>query len=88
MNLIFQNSSGEERIIANPKNREEMVESINAFVDECNTRRTDGKPFKIYYMRMYMAGNRMQVDCGSHSEFFFCELAEDETWESVNLSLR
>ena len=88
MNLIFRNSYGKERIIGNPKNREEMVESINAFVDECNAKRTDGKPFKIYYMRMWKEENRMKLDIGSHSEFMFVELEEDETWESVDLSLR
>ena len=88
MNLIFRNSSGEERIIGNPKNREEVFDEINKFVNECNTKKIGSKPFEIYYVNMYMAENRLKLDVGSWSEFFFCQLEQNETWESVNLSLR
>ena len=88
MNLIFRNSYGKERIIGNPKNREEVFENIHAFKDECNAKRTDGKTFEIYYIRMWKEENRMKFDFGSHSEFIYAELVEDETWESVDLDIR
>jgi hypothetical protein len=70
MKLIFENSNGVERIIANPNNEEEAMEAIHAFVDECNAKRTDGKTFKIYYIRSYEHNGRKTFDVGSHVEFF------------------
>jgi hypothetical protein len=87
MKLIFENSYGKERVIANPKNREEVFDEINKFVDECNAKRTDGRPFKIYYINMYMVEDRLKMDIGSHTEFMYVELEKNETWESVNLNL-
>lgn len=87
MKLIFENSYGKERVVANPKNREEVFDEINKFVDECNAKRTDGRPFEIYYINMYMVEDRLKMDIGSHSEFFYCALEKDETWKSVNLNL-
>lgn len=33
MKLIFQNSRGEERVIAKPQDKKEAVEEINKFLD-------------------------------------------------------
>lgn len=33
MKLYFQNSKGEERVIAEPTNREEVTNEINKFLD-------------------------------------------------------
>lgn len=81
MKLIFENSNGVERVIANPNNEDEAMETIHAFVDECNAKRTDGKEFKIYYIRSWMEENRKKYDCGSWSEFFYLELEDGEIWE-------
>ena len=86
LNLIFKNHYDKERIIASPKNREEVFENIHAFVDECNKNRIDGKEFNIYYSNIYMLDSRLKIDIGSYTEFFYCELTENETWESVGFS--
>lgn len=70
MKLIFENSYGKERLIAEPHNEESAMEYIRAFVDECNAKRTDGKEFKIYYIRSCEHDGRKTFDIGSHSEFF------------------
>ena len=36
MKLIFQNSRGEERIIAEPQDKKEAVKEINKFLDDHN----------------------------------------------------
>ena len=36
MKLLFQNSRGEERVIAEPSNREEVNKEINKFLDDHN----------------------------------------------------
>ena len=45
MKLFFQNSRGEERVIAEPSNREEVNKEINKFLDDHN--------FKSYYTRVW-----------------------------------
>ena len=65
MKLIFSNSEGKERVIANPKNEEEALEFIHTFCEERN--------FRIYYIRSWMSGNRKKYDVGSHTEFFYLE---------------
>ena len=65
MKLIFENSYGEERVIAEPKNEKEAVKEIYKFCEERN--------FNIYYYRTWMSGNRKKFDVGSHTEFFYLE---------------
>ena len=65
MKLIFQNSRGEERVIAEPRNKKEAVKEINKFLDEHN--------FKSYYTRIWEENGRLKYDVGSHTEFFFLE---------------
>ena len=45
MKLFFKNSRGEERVIAEPLNREEVNKKINKFLDDHN--------FKSYYTRVW-----------------------------------
>lgn len=68
MKLIFQNSKGEERVIAEPESEKEAMEYIYRFCEERN--------FRIYYVRSWMSGNRKKYDVGSWSEFFFLESNE------------
>ena len=63
--LIFQNSRGEERVIAEPSNREEVNKEINKFLDDNN--------FKSYYTRVWEENGRLVFDVGSHTEFFILE---------------
>lgn len=65
MKLYFQNSKGEERVIAEPTNREEVIKEINKFLDSHN--------FKSYYTRVWEENGRLKFDCGSWSEFFYLE---------------
>ena len=70
--LIFQNSRGEERVIAEPSNREEVNKEINKFLDDHN--------FKSYYTRVWEADGRLVFDVGSHTEFFILEGMSFEEW--------
>ena len=66
MKLIFQNSRGEERVIAEPQNREEVVKEINKFLDDHN--------YKSYYMNVCEYDNgKLRIDVGSWSEFMIVE---------------
>ena len=65
MKLIFENSRGEERVIAEPKDEKEAVNEIYKFCKERN--------FKIYYYRKWTNNGRTHFDVGSHFEFFHLE---------------
>ena len=68
MKLIFNDSWGNDRIIATPESEEEAVKEIYKFCEERN--------FKIYYHRTWMKENRRWFDVGSWSEFFYIEYDE------------
>lgn len=72
MKLFFQNSKGEERLIAEPSNREEVINEINKFLNDHN--------FKSYYTRVWEANGRLILDVGSHVEFFILEGMTFENW--------
>ena len=72
MKLFFHNSKGEERVIAEPLNREEVDKEINKLLDDHN--------FKSYYTRVWEADNRLILDVGSHTEFFILEAMSFEEW--------
>lgn len=65
MKLIFKNSHGQERIIANPETEDEAMTEIITFCGDHN--------FEISYMRVWVEGNRKCFDCGSYLEFFYLE---------------
>ena len=69
MKLYFENSSGEERLIASPKTEDEAMKEIRNFCIKRN--------FKIYYYRINKFPHRYQYDVGSHSECFWLELDEE-----------
>lgn len=73
MKLIFQNSRGEERVIAEPQNKKEAVKEINKFLDDHN--------YKSYYMNVCEDNNgRLRIDVGSWSEFMIIEGMSFEEW--------
>mgnify|MGYP003300271835 FL=1 len=73
MKLIFQNSRGEERVIAEPQDKKEAVKEINKFLDDHN--------YKSYYMNVCEDDNgRLRIDVGSWSEFFYIEHMSLEEW--------
>ena len=65
MKLIFQNSRGEERVIAAPQNKKEAVKEINKFLDDHN--------YKSYYQNVCGCENGVRIDFGSWSEFLYIE---------------
>ena len=73
MKLFFQNSRGEERVIAEPSNREEVNKEINKFLDDHN--------YKSYYQNVCEDDNgRLRIDVGSWSEFMIIEGISFEEW--------
>ena len=76
MKLFFQNSKGEERLIAEPANREEVNKEINKFLEDHN--------FKSYYIRVWEADGRLILDVGSHTEFFILEGMNFQEWSKSN----
>lgn len=66
MNVYFENSEGNKRIIGeNISTHEDAYKCINEFLDDHN--------FKSYYMRTWYDGNYTIVDVGSHTEFFLVD---------------
>lgn len=65
MKLYFENSYGEERLIAECETIQEAHEEISNFLDEHN--------FKCYYTRSWNSGGRIKIDVGSHTEFFYID---------------
>lgn len=74
--LWFRNSEGVEREIANCETRQEVHASINKFVDDCNKKWPNRKPFKSYYTRSWVENGRTILDIGSWSEFFVWDKEE------------
>ena len=72
MKLFFQNSSGVERLIAEPFNREEVVKEIDKFLDDHN--------YKSYYTQVCEDNGRLMIDVGSHTEGFALEGMSFEDW--------
>lgn len=73
MKLYFQNSKGEEKLIVELTNKEEAIKEINKFLDSHN--------FKSYYMNVCeVTSNKIRIDVGSWSEFFFLEGMSLQEW--------
>ena len=68
--LWFRNSEGKERIIAECETWQEVNKSIDQFIDDCNKKWPNRKPFKSYYIRSWVEDGRTIFDVGSWSEFF------------------
>lgn len=63
MKLVFQNSRGHERTIADVKTADEAYSEIKKFCRE--------RDFHIYYTRILQDDDGVTVyDVGSHTEFF------------------
>lgn len=65
MKLIFQNSEGKERVIAEVDSFEDACDEMDKFMEERN--------FKSYYKRIWEKNGRLIVDAGSWSEYFIVE---------------
>lgn len=64
MKLLFRNSNGNNRVIANVDNEDEAMIEIKKFCDE--------RDFKIPYYRVWgsLDNDGINYDVGSHTEFF------------------
>lgn len=78
MNLWFENRYGEERLIASVKTWDDVFHCINEFIRQCNEHKPKDKQFKSYYIRTWQSGDRVQLDVGSHNEFFYTDLPYEE----------
>lgn len=73
MKLFFHNGFGKEILIAEPKNKEEVIEGINRFLND--------HKFKSYYTRIWEECGRLKFDVGSHTEFFYLDGMDYKTWQ-------
>lgn len=78
--LWFRDSKDNEREIADCETRQEVNKSIDQFIDDCNKKWPNRKPFKSYYTRSWVEDGRTIFDVGSWSEFFVWD--KDEFGES------
>ena len=62
MKLYFENSFGEERVIAEVQNEQEAMKEINKFLDDHN--------YKSYYTRTWGRNGVKYFDVGSWSGMF------------------
>lgn len=63
--MIFQNSKGKERIIAEVETEEQAFAEIDKFLKEYN--------YISNYKREWVENGRTKIDVGSHTEFFYLE---------------
>lgn len=70
----FQNSNGDEKVIAECANWLGVTNAINNFINSCNVNKPANKQFKMYYMRTWEEDDRTKIDVGSWSEFFYTDL--------------
>ena len=63
MILEFESQYKEKRVISKPPDIKSMWEDIDKFLKEHN--------FRSYYSRINFLGDKLQIDVGSHTEFFY-----------------
>ena len=86
--LWFQNSKGEERLIAAVDNWDDVHRCIKEFINQCNENKiiqskeiygdkydeSKVQLFKSYYTRIWEEDGRTKIDVGSWTEFFYTDL--------------
>ena len=66
LNVMFENSKGQKRIIGTVENEESAFKVISDFLDDHN--------YKSYYQSTWKKDNKTTVvDVGSHTEFFYIQ---------------
>lgn len=78
MNLYFQNSDGNERIIANINSVDDTFKEMKKFMNEHN--------FNSYYTRGWEENGRIKFDVGSHTEFFYLDGVPDKEMKELGLN--
>ena len=66
LNVMFENSNGQLRIIDTVENEESALKVINDFLNDHN--------YKPYYLRIWEKDDKTTVvDVGSYTEFFYIQ---------------
>lgn len=63
MKLEFQTDKNEIKVISHPRSRKELWRDIHKVLEDMG--------FKTYYQRLYMENDKLKIDFGSHTEFFY-----------------
>lgn len=63
MKLEFQSEKNEIEVISNPRNKKELWRDIHKVLED--------RGFKTYHQRLYLENDKLKVDFGSHTEFFY-----------------
>ena len=61
--LEFQMENNEIEVISHPRNKQELWRDIHKVLEDMG--------FKTYYQRLYIENNKLKIDFGSHTEFFY-----------------
>ena len=66
LNVMFENSKSQKRIIGTAETNDEAFKVINDFLTDHN--------YKSYYQRIWKKDDKTTViDVGSHTEFFYIQ---------------
>lgn len=68
--LLFQDSQGQARIIADCETFADVLTEIDKFIADANDKWPNKKPFKRHYTRIWEENGMTMLDVGSWSEFF------------------
>lgn len=63
MKLEFQTDKNEIKVISHPRNKKELWRDVDKELED--------RRFKIYYQRLYLVNDKLKIDFGSHTEFFY-----------------
>lgn len=88
MELYFENSRGDWRLIADCANKIDVGIAIRAFIDQANAARKDNVKFTVPYVRTWDSDGYRHYDVGSHTEFFHWHIGSDSNdYEGSNARL-
>ena len=63
MKLEFHTNKNEIKGISHPRNKKELWRDIHKVIED--------RGFKAYYQRLYLENDKLKIDFGSHTEFFY-----------------
>lgn len=63
MKLEFHTNKNEIKVISHPRNKKELWRDIDKVLED--------RRFKTYYQRLYLENDKLKIDFGSHTEFFY-----------------
>lgn len=78
MILEIKNSQGESRPLSSPTSTKKLWNDINKFMEEHH--------FKSYYKRLWFEDDKLKIDVGSWSEFFYVSELTEKDIQELNIS--